>query len=220
MKNSFKKIYLSWRPSKGLSRLMVGEIIIHAEVINFRYIKEELNKATKLGFSGYPGLPIDKPEHLASLDLFIKRLINTDRSDAEFLLNFWEIDSNYKEDKLYLLAMTQGIMQTDNFEFLANFELKEGLTFVSDVAGLSHSKFDLTKVKIGSELTFEKENHIKDKDAVKVLFKGELVGYIKKGHNQIFHEEGSLNIKIEVKHITNTKVFKELYVKIYSDSSK
>ncbi len=202
--NKFDKIYLSWRTSKGFARIIVGELILNGEKVDFRYLRENLNQAKKFGFKGYPGLNIEKLEYSDVLDLFSKRLINTDRSDSSPLLNFWDIETQYKNDKLYVLAMTQGITQIDNFEFLANFQFEKGLKFVTDIAGLSY------------KLTFEKERHEKDENAVKVLFKKELIGYIKKGHNMVFQNINSDKLEIEVKHIISSRdVNKQLFVRIF-----
>ena len=119
--NKFSKIYLSWRKGKGEPRHMVGEILNQNNDILFRYL--DYNKAKKEGFNGYPGLSLEKTEHSNVMDLFSKRLINTERNDSERLLKFWEVDPATKEDKLYLLAMTQGINSIDNFEFLADFDI-------------------------------------------------------------------------------------------------
>lgn len=214
--NKFDKIYLSWRASKGFARIIVGELIPNGEKVDFKYIKDNLNQAKKFGFKGYTGLNIEKLEYSDVLDLFSKRLINTDRSDSSTLLNFWDIEPEYKNDKLYVLAMTQGITQIDNFEFLANFQFEEGLKFVTDIAGLSYTNFDLSKIKVGYKLTYEKEKHEKDENAVKVLFKDELIGYIKKGHNMVFQNINSDKLEIEVKHIINPKdAYKQLFVRIF-----
>ncbi|GHS96565.1 hypothetical protein FACS189421_01840 [Bacteroidia bacterium] len=212
--NKFDKIYLSWRVSKGYPRIIIGEILPVGEDVDFKYIKDGLNQAKKYDFVGYPGLKIDELEHKNTLNLFSKRLINTDRSDSGELLEFWDIKPEYKDNKLYVLAMTQGMTPTDNFEFLANFKLEQELEFITDIAGLTYSKFDLCRIKKGTEFTFEKENLKQDEYAVKVLFNKESVGYIKKGHNMVFHEKESNRLKLEVTHISkeNNQIFVRVYL--------
>ncbi len=44
------------------------------------------------------------------------------------------------DDKFYLLGKTQGLVATDNFEFLAEYHLIPNTHFLTDIAGLSHKK--------------------------------------------------------------------------------
>lgn len=218
MSQCFKKIFLSWRLGKTFSRIMVGTIDSTPSGVVFAYIKEGVEEAKKFGFNGYPGFSLNQMEYQQNvLDFFSKRLINMERADTKELLDFWEINPIYKNDILYMLAMTQGKMQTDSFEFLASFMPANGVCFVTDIAGLNFRNFDLGQIKEGSILSFEREpNNMKDNKAVKVLFKGEVLGYIKRGHNEFFHGESSDRIKLCVKSVTNTPSYKELYVKVYT----
>jgi hypothetical protein len=212
--NKFSKIYLAWRHSKGQPRIMIGEITAQDTEVDFKYLQDGVNQARKDGFMGYPGLSIGITKHKNVLNLFAKRLINTERSDAKELLKFWRVQDDDIENKLYLLAMTQGMSQNDNFEFLACFKLQDDLSFITDVAGLSHSKFDISKLKKGDELTFAKEVLKQDKNAIKLLFGQELVGYIKKGHNEVFIEDRANTLKIVVGHIINTNDTKQVFVEV------
>lgn len=218
MNQYFKKIFLSWRLGKTYSRIMIGTIDSTPTGVVFTYIKEGVEEAKKFGFNGYPGFSLDQLEYRQNvLEFFAKRLINSERTDIKELLDFWEINPKYKNDILYMLAMTQGKMQTDSFEFLALFRPTNGVCFVTDVAGLNYRNFDLGRIKEGTLLSFEKEpNNSRDSKAVKVLFRNEVVGYIKRGHNEFFYGENSDKIKICVKLVTNTASCKELYVKVYT----
>lgn len=218
MSKYFENIFLSWRVGKGHSRIMVGVIENSSNEVIFKYIPEGVNKAQQYGFKGYPGLSLNKEIHTCNvLDLFSKRLINMDRTDTQWLLDFWGVDSRFKNDTLYMLAMTQGKMQTDSFEFLASFVPDVGLVFVTDIAGIGHYGFDLNKLKVNDCLSYEKEsNNPKDNKAIKVLHNGEMIGYIKKGHNEVFWGSRADSLKLCIKSITNTSLYKELYVKIYS----
>lgn len=215
--NIFDTIYLSWRPSKGTSRIMIGVLHLdNSHGVSFRYLKEGVALAGKSNFTGYPGLPLSQTEHDLTLDLFDKRLINTDREDSKLLLDFWGIPQGLKDDKLYILAMTQGKMHTDNFEFLARFKLTSDMRFVTDVAGLSYSNFNISELSEGTHLSFEKDITNKyDNRAIKIMHNNKLVGYVKKGHNDVFHESGSDNIKIVVKKIIHSKS-PELFITIYN----
>ncbi|GHT12773.1 hypothetical protein FACS189415_2940 [Bacteroidia bacterium] len=214
--NKFSKIYLAWRHSKGQPRVMIGEITQQDNDVNFRYLYDGVNQARRDGFMGYPGLSVGTTEHKNVLSLFATRLINIERSDAKELLKFWRVQDEYIENKLYLLAMTQGMSQNDNFEFLACFELREDLSFITDIAGLSHSLFDIRKLKKGDEFTFKRENLKQDKNAIKILFGQDVVGYIKKGHNEVFIDKEADNLKIVVEHIVNTNDTKQVFVKVFN----
>jgi hypothetical protein len=214
--DEFSKIYLAWRPGRGERRIFVGEISKNGGDVSFKYLREGLHKARREGFDGYPGLSDDKMKHENTLSLFAKRIINTERSDAQDLLDFWEVEPQCKNDKFYILAMTQGLKQTDNFEFVAVFEYVEKLNFVTDIAGIRYSNFDLSKLKAGDMLYYEREpDNEYDKFAVKTIFKQEVIGYIKQGHNEVFEKDVENKIKIEVKDIRNIDSDKQLFVRVY-----
>ena len=223
MKNIFNKIYLTWRKGRGTRRLIVGEISIRNNVIDgFRYCENgEFDKARREGFVGYPGLTIQpKMEYDDVLKMFSSRLINIDRNDSKEFLDFWEIAQEYKSDQLYLLAMSQGLSGTDSFEFQAEFDIDNEqpfLRFITDIAGLQfHCKHDIfDRIKVGDKLdfTFEKDND-QDKFAVQVLFDNQVIGYIKRGHNKVFHGSRSKEIQLEVKKKINTNDYKQLFVKV------
>lgn len=205
---------MSWRTSKAKPRIIVGKLTIdQLKNVDFEYIN--LPQIRQNEFKGYPGLNMEVSKHNNVLDLFSKRLINTSRSDSQDLLDFWEIESGFKNDKLYMLAMTQGLTSIDNFEFLADFNLRKGMHFVTDIAALSHSKYNLAKIKKGDLLTFEKEDHPKDGNAVKVMMNNEHVGYVKQIHNRVFHQEGADEIKIEVKRVIDSPDERKLFVKVF-----
>lgn len=218
--NKFSKIYLAWRQSKGQPRILIGEITVQENEVDFKYLQEGLNDARKVRFMGYPGLSADITEHKNVLGLFAKRLINTERSDAKELLKFWGVKDEDIENKLYLLAMTQGMIQNDNFEFLACFQLQDDLSFITDIAGLSHSGFDVSKLKKGDKLTFERENLKQDNNAIKLLFDQKHVGYIKRGHNEVFKDMNADNLGIIVEHIVITNEYQQVFVKIFYPEKK
>ncbi len=69
------------------------------------------------------------------LDIFAQRLIKSERPDIQNFYDFWEIEPQFKDDKFYLLGHTQGLLPTDNFEFLADYKPVEGLHFLTEIAG-------------------------------------------------------------------------------------
>ena len=137
-------IYLAWRKGKGSRRKIVG--IIKRNAINgvrFCYIKGGVAEAEKEGFTPYIEFPDVSKEYAENvLEIFGQRLIKTERPDHQKYLDFWDIDTKYKDDKYYLLAYTQGMQSNDNFEFLADLYPAKGLRFVSEICGLSHLKLE------------------------------------------------------------------------------
>src|SRR4051812_6501932 len=116
--NEFDKIYLSWRKGQGERRYIVGilEKIPDNKYV-FSYDKNGVEKAIKDGFTPYTEFPkIEASYNGNVLDIFGQRLIRQERPDIQKFYDFWEIDSQYKDNKFYLLGHTQGLLPTDNFE--------------------------------------------------------------------------------------------------------
>ena len=84
--------------------------------------------------------------------LFKQRLFRSERSDYKEFLDFWKISEDKKDDTLYLLAHTQGIVPTDNFEFLADFYLTKDIQFVSEITRLSYTKIPGILMNQGDEI--------------------------------------------------------------------
>lgn len=212
-------IYLSWRQGFGKGRHIVGVLKRNSfEGISFQYLKEKVAEATKEGFTPYTEFPeidrIYKGENV--LEVFGQRITKSGRSDITDFLEFWEIDAKYMDNKYYLLAHTQGLMATDNFEFLADYNPKPYLRFSTDLAGLSILKLKVDTVTQGDLLRYELEpENAFDKYAVKV-FKGDLlIGYIKKIHCRVFHKyKGKLCVR--VKAIDKNGILKRIFIRVSS----
>lgn len=207
-------IYLAWRKGKGASRKIVGVIKRNSKGITFNYITENLTDAKKDGFTYYVDFPdVDRVYTENIIDIFGQRLTKTDRPDYQKYLDFWEIEKENTNDKYYLLARTQGLLATDNFEFLADYNPEKGLLFISEISGLSHVQLERGKLSIGDELTWEAEqSNSHDRMAIK-LFKGNMfIGYVKVIHNRIFSKQGNKNIKVRVKSIEETDVIQRVFI--------
>lgn len=209
-------IYLAWRKGKGSRRKIVGIIKKNAsEGVRFEYNLDGVKEAEKEGFAPYVDFPdLHRIYSNNVLDIFGQRLIKTERSDSQKYLDFWDIDKKYQDDKYYLLAYTQGMLSTDNFEFLADFYPISGLRFVSEICGLSHAKLESGIIAIGDELTYKLEkNNPKDKYAVKV-FNGEIqLGYVKMIHSKVFHNKKRI-LKIKVKSIDQNGSINRVFIEI------
>lgn len=206
-------IYISWRKQVGDRRYIIAKIKRNvSEGISFDYMKD-YEDAKKdglehfLGFKNSQKLTRESIEYLLAL-----RVISKERPDRNGYLSFWEAENI--DDNFDVLALTQGKTQTDNFEFLAEYQPSEKLKFVTDIANLSHLKLPIKTLNKGDVLTYklEKDNQY-DKYAV-CLYKGTLkVGYIKKIHNRVFHRTKK-PLKITVKAVDENGVTKQVFVKV------
>ncbi len=211
-------IYLSWREGLGKRRHIVGVLKRNATLgVRFSYIKKGVDTAKKDGFSPYTEFPdFDKEYTENVLEVFGQRIMKSERSDISDFYDFWEIDTKFKDDKFYLLAHTQGLNPTDNFEFLADYNPSKSLRFLTDLASLSTLKLSADSVKPGDILTYklESDNEFDDK-AVKVLKGDEEVGYIKKIHSRVFYKQKVSFLKLVVKAVEQNGVIKRIFVKVY-----
>lgn len=220
-KYEFNKITLMWRPGRGFQRISIGILYPpkKGEKIRFEYNPEGIMQAKEVdpNFSGYPGLPIEQSNFPAEQieELFFRRLMNNSRNDIGEFYDFWIVDRNRIDDPLYLLAQTQGLKLEDMFEFIPQYFSSHRNSFITDIAGLSKIKFDLSTLHIGDVLSFEKEkDNPKDSKAVSVSFKGKKLGYIKRGHNMVFDRKNVQGIKLYVWSLNNLPGFEKLYAKV------
>ncbi len=214
---SIKNIYLSWRKGKSYRRHIVGVIRRNAnEGIRFEYLKPNLSEALKDGFAPYVDFPdINKVYKEHVIDIFGQRLIQAERSDIQRYYDFWELDKRYVDDKYYMLAYTQGLLSTDNFEFLAEFYPKRDLCFVSEICGLTERNIASNLIKPGEELRWLRESQNEfDKYAVQVFKGNTLIGYVKKIHNKVFYENLKGRLKIVVKSIDQNGVINRVFIRI------
>tara|TARA_R110002072_G_scaffold288828_1_gene455115 strand:- start:11146 stop:11802 length:657 start_codon:yes stop_codon:yes gene_type:complete len=185
-------IYLTWRKGKGDRRILIGLIRRNkTEGTRFSYLKEGVDKARTLGFSVYEGFPDTTKTYTENvIEIFGQRLMRSERNDIKDFYDFWLIDDKYKKDDYYMLAHTQGILPTDNYEFLADFNPGRSLEFITEIAGLSTTNLPLDSLSVGDVLTYEKEipQNEYDKYAIKVFKEGLFLGYIKIIHNRVFNK--------------------------------
>ena len=213
----FDKIFLSWRRGQGTRRHIVGVL---EETLDDRYVfsydKDGIEVAEEEGFTPYTEFPnIDIHYNGNVLDIFSQRLIKQERPDIQKFYDFWEIDDKFKDDKFYLLGHTQGLLPSDNFEFLADYNIVEGLHFVTELAALSVKNLPSHVLEIGDSLNFEIEKDNKhDKDAVKILKGDNEIGYVKKIHCRVFRKPGAEKLRLSVKAIDKNGTIKRVFIKV------
>jgi hypothetical protein len=209
-------IHLIWRKGKGSRRFSVGIIKRNAtEGIRFQYNQEEVAEAQKQGFTAYEGFPNLEQKYTENvIDIFGQRIIKTERNDIRDFLDFWLVDRVYLNDKYYMLAYTQGLLPTDNYEFLADFNPVQNLSFVTEITGLSQIQVSSECLKKDSPLRYELESdNPYDSYAVKV-FTGDLyLGHIKRIHCRVFHNYKK-TFKLSVHNIEKNGVLRRVFIKV------
>jgi len=215
----FDKIYLAWRTGTSERRHIVGLLQrLPDGGYVFQYLPEARKLSEEKGFIPYTEFPdLDKQYKDNVVDIFAQRLTRTDRTDSAQFFSFWEVDPQRIQDKFYLLGKTQGLVSTDNFEFLAEYHFEKGIHFLTDVAGLTHLQLSKDSVLPGDNLSFRLEGTNEYDPLAVALFKGDLaVGYIKKVHNKIFHEPDSSLLQVKVKAVEQNGTIRKIFVTVSS----
>ena len=184
--------------------------------MTFSYIKKGLDKAKKDGFVAYTDFPDEDRVYTEGvLDIFGLRLNKSEREDIQKYYDYWEIDPQYKDDKYYLLAHTQGLLPTDNFEFLADFNPVKGISFTSELCSLTKLQLPKDTLEEGDQLRWVKEpTNENDKYAIKVYKGDSFVGYIKRIHSRIFYKKCRSKLKITVKSLNRNGHLNRAFIKI------
>ncbi|OGX24258.1 MAG: hypothetical protein A3D10_08715 [Omnitrophica WOR_2 bacterium RIFCSPHIGHO2_02_FULL_48_11] len=216
-----RAIYLSWQSTDHGKRYIVAELIEKSNgQYCFRYIPgKDLDEAKKVGFDGYPAFPnLDEEYTLNAIDPFVMRLPARSRMDFSELLNYWEIQNSNISD-FDLLAITGGRLRTDNFEFIDPHAVKRPNQFLTELAGFVYHAEDqeLRNIPAGSQMQLERDiGNRHDPYAVKVLYKGKQIGYIKRVHSQTVAEEldKGKKVKAEIKNFDVNGVVNSILLKI------
>lgn len=219
MKRYIRQIYLIWRRGRSERRIKIGRILRNqTEGVRFMYLPEGVKEAVEKGFNMYPDFPDpDKVYRNNVLEIFSQRLNNTERSDIQKYYDYWEINPEMKEDKYYVLAQTQGLLPTDNFEFLAEYYPVKGLRFTSEICGLSRMQLPSGTLKEGDMLQWKLEpsNHY-DKYAVKLYKDEKKLGYIKAIHSKVFHDSKYKKFEVKVKSVEQNGHINRVFISVYT----
>ena len=216
MKRYIKHIYLVWRRQHGDRRIKVGILRKNnTQGVTFNYIMEGVSEAIKYGFSGFPDFPdVHTVYDRNVLETFSLRLNDPGRADIDKYYEYWEIAPKHLNDRYYVLAQTQGLLPTDNFEFIAEYNPIKDLKFISEISGLSHIDIPANTIKVGDELSWTFEDNKYDKFAV-ALYKGkQKLGYVKIVHNKLFYESKYKKFKITIKSIEQNDKINRAFISI------
>ncbi|MDP2527554.1 hypothetical protein [Maribacter dokdonensis] len=216
MKSEIGNIFLIWRKGPGSRRIVVGKINKNSnDGARFQYLLDNLKEAEKQGFLPYTGFPDTSKIYTNNvLEILSQRIVKTERNDLSDYYSFWCVELSKKKDTYYMLAYTQGLLPTDNFEFLADFNPKKGLKFISEIAGLTKTKIASNKLFKGDKLDFELElDNIYDDNAVKLFKKGKYIGYVKLIHSRVFHRSKN-SIIVTVHHLEEKDIIQRAFIKV------
>lgn len=214
-----QRIFLSWRTGNGASRRIVGEFFRVGDRIDFRYLldRPDIRTAVGEGFFGYPIFPLSERTFQDVLPYVSRRLVDADRSDRVQYLEQWNA-TDRDIDEFDRLALTQAWLTNDRFEFLGEFEPKDGLNFVTDLAGQSHYNAEIGCANPDDELTFELEVIPGYKEPAVNVYNSNraMLGRIKQVHNHLFsHPDiGHFNVSLKLKDSEQNGVLKKLFVEV------
>jgi hypothetical protein len=215
--NRFDEISLSWQRGHNTERHIIGSLRKQPDgKFLFQYDVAGVAKAKIDGFSTYTEFPdLQRTYNGTVLDIFAQRLMKPERSDIQTFYDFWEVDPAKVTDKYYMLAHTQGLLPTDNFEFLADYNPVEGLHFLTDLAHLTEVKLPSGSIRPHDVLMYKLDagNSFDDK-SVRVYKDGKEIGFIKKVHCRLFHKAGAENLSLTVKAVDQNGFIKRIFVKV------
>ncbi len=209
-------IYLIWRKGQGSRRIPIGIIrYSSSNGITFNYLTEGVEKAKKEGFKLYTGFPdLEKTYTENVLSIFGQRIPKIERNDLNDFYTFWKVDQSKKKDIYYMLSQTQGILPTDNFEFLTNFNSSKNLKFISEISGLSSRQISSDSLNVGDTLSYKLEpTNPFDKKAVLLYIRDIELGYMKLIHSKVFYKTNFIP-KIKVHHIERNGVLKRVFISV------
>jgi hypothetical protein len=225
----FNNLYLVWRRGQGQPYNVIGVIKKdkNCGTYSFKYLITK-DEADKIGFDSYVAFPdLQKTYSNYVLDIFGMRLNNPKRSDIQQYYEFWEVEPQYqcKEQsrymKLFLLARTQGLLTTDNFEFLADYNITKKLLFISEICELNEVPPEVRvrpdQIAEGDQLEWKCNSLSKQGEcAVEVYKDRNFLGYVKTIHSRVFYKKGSDSLNIAVKTIDRSQdKINRIFIKVY-----
>lgn len=215
-----KQIVVTWRQGRGSSRIPIGVVKKNEnEGMSFRYLSDGVDEAKKCGFVCYPDFTDINSLYNKNVQQALSyRLNSPERPDIEKYYDFWEIPDESKDDVYRMLAYTQGLLPTDNFEFLAQYYSITGVRFVSEITGFSDNPLETGFLSEGCMLEWKHEPSNKyDPKAISLHFDSQKVGYVKKIHNEVFFLKNSRRLRVRVKKLEQNGHINKAYILIYAE---
>lgn len=206
-----RRALLTWmRPLRAemtRSRHVVGELVQESDGgVRFRYFPHsDIVGAFDEGFSGYPGLPLDRPDDRRdAIKVLRRRLLPGTRPDFPDFLRTFGLNPEAKLSDLSLLAYTGArvVSDGDGFGVAETFDGFEGpFQYIFDIAAFRRYRDQALNLRHGAAVYFIPDDSNKhDKSAVKVCADDDVqVGYINRTQAPKVREwlkEGQINAKV------------------------
>ncbi|CAD5378999.1 HIRAN domain-containing protein [Pseudomonas sp. OF001] len=181
------RLVLAWHsPTGNGTRLVVGELCRGDLETYFRYLPgtTDFEQARKEGFFSFPAFDIQKHGantiHISALDVFMKRLPPRKRADFKDYLRQYNLPTDFAGSDFALLAYTGAKLASDTFELYPDISKAVApIDFVIDIAGARHYIEHSSELTEGDQLTLVNDDDNRhDKNAVRILHNGKLIGYI------------------------------------------
>ncbi len=184
----------------------------------FRYLKDGVKEARDQGFVCFPEFPdVQKTYSTNVMNALALRINDSERSDIQSYYDFWGIPETARKDTYRLLAYTQGILPTDNFEFLAEYYGVPGVSFVSELTGLSENQLSNDAIQEGDELDWKLEpDNEYDPYAVVLMKNNRILGHVKRIHSKVFYLPSNNLLKVRVKKIEHNGHISRALIHIYN----
>lgn len=215
MNKVFEDVYLGWKPKTSEDVFLIGVINDKQGKVTFKYILDEVNKASRNGFNAYFEFPdLNKVYNQYVLEIFSQRLTPKSRFKTASVFKFWEISEDILDDKLAVIAFTQAMLPTDSFEFIADFLPIKGLSFITDLSSSEIMDFPKGLLENDDYLTWESRKFDDSlDDQIIIKCDNKKLGFVKKVHSNIFKKyEG--NIRLKVHSFETRETIKRVFMKV------
>ena len=185
-------IYLVWQDDKNRDFYVVGQLSRNGQY-EFEYTGE-IDKAIENGFQLLLPFPEKNKKYKSDIlfPVFSSRLPDRKRENIKEILEKY----NMTEYDAFLLLKNSGAkLPIDNLQFIdpiievGNEKIERkfyisGIRYKNECKGIECDKFKT--INVGDKLVLQLESdNKKDKNAVKILYKGEHIGYIPRYYSKI-----------------------------------
>lgn len=190
------RLLLVWhhsQPGAPRHRRVVGELVRQGDDASFRYLKdtEDFQAALEEGFYEFPAFA-DKAgsEHqVGALDVFMRRLPPRKREDFREYLAQYNLPADFSGSTFSLLGYTGARLASDTFELCPDLsDAKAPLDFVIEASGTQYHTTEENIFCEDDEVLFEADpQNSHDENAIKIIHKGSVVGFVNKALASSFY---------------------------------
>lgn len=187
-------LLLAWQAgSVDRTRYVVGDLYRRIDcraVLAYRRDDEELVRAQRLGFQGYPAFKrLDREYDQGVLKTFMRRLPPRNRNDFGQYLRQLRIPDDAEISDFALLGYSEARLPGDGFSLINPFDAVDGpCEFLTEIAGFRYQETAIAEITLGEFVEFrpEPENPHDDR-AIAVYASDHRIGYINRAQITAFH---------------------------------